>query len=310
MVKQWTASTLLLACAVLAAAQDAGGSAFSKASNESLLWGAYRPNLYFGLRPRIPKSILTGLLWARVEDYTSVQNDVRYTCEQHAGMAGYGWDAYDPRTGGVQVVHDKGNGIDIETSFVKFDNGKGGWGARIKGTPRKDAQPGEGSTGDGPEKMKTAVWFTVSAEGLGSVEAEESDGAEAHGYAGDVVLNGQAQGLGEFKITVTEPKSNSHPLHNHPSYQAKPLDHTFVHSAQVPEEALWQAKGKCLPRIRSSGMLILTEHPNSNSLQFHEDVDRCLHRRIYSREDAASVADLHHPEQTWSREHASCTESV
>lgn len=44
-----------------------------KASNESLLWGPYRPNLYFGVRPRIPKSLMGGLLWTRVEDYQSVQ---------------------------------------------------------------------------------------------------------------------------------------------------------------------------------------------------------------------------------------------
>lgn len=45
-----------------------------KATNDSLLWGPYRPNLYFGVRPRIPKSLAGGLLWTRVEDYASVQN--------------------------------------------------------------------------------------------------------------------------------------------------------------------------------------------------------------------------------------------
>lgn len=45
-----------------------------KATNASLLWGPYRPNLYFGVRPRIPKSLMGGLLWTRVEDYSSVQN--------------------------------------------------------------------------------------------------------------------------------------------------------------------------------------------------------------------------------------------
>jgi hypothetical protein len=45
-----------------------------KATNASLLWGPYRPNLYFGVRPRIPKSLMGGLLWSRVEDYSTVQN--------------------------------------------------------------------------------------------------------------------------------------------------------------------------------------------------------------------------------------------
>ena len=46
------------------------GSIFS---NETLLWGPYRPNLYFGVRPRIPKSLMTGLLWAKVDSFENVQ---------------------------------------------------------------------------------------------------------------------------------------------------------------------------------------------------------------------------------------------
>src|SRR5689334_17421723 len=53
---------------------DAQVAEIEKASNDSLLWGPYRPNLYFGVRPRIPKSLMGGLLWTRVEDYASVQN--------------------------------------------------------------------------------------------------------------------------------------------------------------------------------------------------------------------------------------------
>ncbi|KAI7389565.1 glycoside hydrolase, partial [Hortaea werneckii] len=235
--KEWAVS-LLLASSAATAQED---SLFSKASNDSLLWGPYRPNVYFGVRPRLPKSLTTGLLWGRVEDFQSVQHNIRYTCEQHEGMDGYGWDAYDPRTGGVQTVHDKGNGIDMETSFVKFDEGRGGWGARIKGTPRDDAQPAVGSEG-GPHQMKTAVWFHAGIEGLGMLEVQDQDSGEELGFDGDVVFTGQGHDLGEFKLTVTEPEGNSHPIHRHPSYQKKPLDRTLVHSSQVPEEALWQAK--------------------------------------------------------------------
>lgn len=45
-----------------------------RASNDSLLWGPYRPNLYFGVRPRLPKSLIMGLLWAKVDDYQHTQN--------------------------------------------------------------------------------------------------------------------------------------------------------------------------------------------------------------------------------------------
>ncbi|KAK5137097.1 hypothetical protein LTR08_001106 [Meristemomyces frigidus] len=237
-------------------------SVFSASSNDSLLWGPYRPNVYFGVRSRLPKSLTTGLLWSRVEDFQSVQNNIRYTCEQHEGMAGYGWDAYDPRTGGVQTVHDKGNGIDIETSFVKFDEGRGGWGARIKGTPRADAEPGAGSRG-GVQEMKTAVWFHVGMEGLGSVAVQDVEGAEEMGFERDVVLDGQSQDLGDFTLTITAPEGNSHPLHAHPAYKDKPLDRTFVHSLQVPDDALWQAKSILFGSMKTTIEAYVEEYTES-----------------------------------------------
>ena len=40
----------------------------SVTSDESLLWGPYRPNLYFGMRPRVPESLLMGLMWSNADD--------------------------------------------------------------------------------------------------------------------------------------------------------------------------------------------------------------------------------------------------
>lgn len=48
----------------------------AKVSNDSLLWGPYRPNLYFGVRPRIPKSLMTGLIWAKVDSFQGVENSM------------------------------------------------------------------------------------------------------------------------------------------------------------------------------------------------------------------------------------------
>lgn len=46
----------------------------ARASNQTLMWGPYRPNLYFGVRPRLPKSLMSGLMWSKVEDWADVQN--------------------------------------------------------------------------------------------------------------------------------------------------------------------------------------------------------------------------------------------
>lgn len=68
--------------APLAACQVEGegilNAEIGRLNNQSLLWGPYRPNLYFGVRPRIPKSLATGLLWAKVDNYVEVQNSKPY----------------------------------------------------------------------------------------------------------------------------------------------------------------------------------------------------------------------------------------
>ncbi|KAK4193006.1 mannosyl oligosaccharide glucosidase-domain-containing protein, partial [Podospora australis] len=78
-------SSLLALCswgataAAAAAAGDTAGesilhSEIGRQNNQSLLWGPYRPNLYFGVRPRIPKSLMTGLMWGKVDSYTEFQH--------------------------------------------------------------------------------------------------------------------------------------------------------------------------------------------------------------------------------------------
>ncbi|RAL63629.1 hypothetical protein DID88_003673 [Monilinia fructigena] len=66
-----------------AEAQDVGilTTEIAREQNNSLLWGAYKPNLYFGVRPRIPKSFTGGLMWAKVDNFVDVQNNFRHTCE-------------------------------------------------------------------------------------------------------------------------------------------------------------------------------------------------------------------------------------
>jgi mannosyl-oligosaccharide glucosidase len=70
--KKWKSLTtistvLLLASTVVADILPTG------ASNSSLLWGTYRPNLYFGTRPRIPESVMTGLMWFDAGEFKGFQ---------------------------------------------------------------------------------------------------------------------------------------------------------------------------------------------------------------------------------------------
>lgn len=204
--------------------------ASASASNDTLLWGPYRPNLYFGVRPRLPNSLLTGLLWANTDNYGTVQNNFRHTCEQHEGMAGYGWEEYDARNGGRQVIHDTGNKIDLSIDFVKVPGGQhgGSWAARIKGSLREDAPP----------NLVTTLIFYAGMEGLGELgfTGEEPD-AE-----GVVTLQGETLDLGNFHITFKDSPENKLPYRTHASWDTKPLDRPLMCSLPIPAESIWQAK--------------------------------------------------------------------
>ncbi|EGS18147.1 uncharacterized protein CTHT_0061620 [Thermochaetoides thermophila DSM 1495] len=207
-------------------------SEIGRLNNQSLLWGPYRPNIYFGTRPRIGKSLMTGLMWGKIESYTDFQHTVRYTCEQNEGMKGYGWDEYDPRRGGIQSIHDIQNGLDITTSFVKIPGGAhgGSWAARIKGTLNDDA----------PKDQKTIVVFYVSQEGENS-ELEAVPSENEFGYEGDVILKGRSEALGNYKLVVTKGKGVI-PQSDHDLSRLRGPGQTVVQSLTYPDEVLWQAK--------------------------------------------------------------------
>ncbi|KAM7218218.1 glycoside hydrolase [Rhypophila decipiens] len=215
-------------------------SEIARQNNQSLLWGPYRPNLYFGVRPRIPKSLMAGLMWGKVDTFADFQNSVRYTCEQNEGMKGYGWDEFDTRRGGVQSIHDIENGIDLTTSFVKIPGGAhgGSWAARIKGELKEDSPP----------DRKTMVILYVTQEGFGS-ELEATEGDTEFGYEGDVTLKGRSDVLGGYKIVVTK-GDGIRPTTDHKLVQFRGPGQTVVQSLQYPDEAVWQAKPIVFKQIK------------------------------------------------------------
>lgn len=225
----------------------------ARQQNESLLWGPYKPNLYFGVRPRIPKSFMGGLMWSRVDNYQDVQNTLRSTCEQGDDMRGYGWDEFDARTGGQQTIYDEGNAIDIRTIFVKMPGGAhgGSWAARIRGLVREG----------GPPDLKTTVIFSASLEGIGSLEVANK--ADPLGFKGDVVLKGESQGLGEYTVTITEGRG-FHPKEEHPSYANKPLDRTFVNSLNAPPQIIWQTKPIVFRQMKGEIDKYIEEYGDAN----------------------------------------------
>lgn len=48
------------------------------------IWGPYRPNLYFGVRPQIPETLLMGLIWASGDDRTRLVDSMSPIQTNHA----------------------------------------------------------------------------------------------------------------------------------------------------------------------------------------------------------------------------------
>ncbi|KIW97396.1 uncharacterized protein Z519_02788 [Cladophialophora bantiana CBS 173.52] len=221
------------------------------ASNDTLLWGPYRPNLYFGVRPRVPNSLLTGLLWANTDNYGTAQINFRHTCEQHEGMAGYGWEEYDVRNGGRQVIHDTGNKIDLTIDFVKVPGGQhgGSWAARIKGNPREDA----------PATLVTTLIFYAGMEGLGELAFKDTDEED-----GVVTLHGETSELGQFDFSFADSPENLLPYKTHPSWDSKPLDRPVLSSLQIPPDAIWQAKNIVFASMKSEIDSLVQQYGQEN----------------------------------------------
>lgn len=101
--------------------------------NESMFWGTYRPNLYFGMKTRSSKPFLTGIMWQGLEDlnqehnaYVSTSNwfgsaarEMRHSCEEGNRFQKYGWIEHDGVGYGNQELFDTANNLLLKTQFVK-----------------------------------------------------------------------------------------------------------------------------------------------------------------------------------------------
>lgn len=104
------------------------------------LWGSYRPQVYFGLRPRLPRSIVAGLMW--LEHYPSNRRDVsvRHLCRHEDGLVKYGWTHHDGHSFGIQEIVERA--YTIQTAFIKGSGKNGGsWTAKISGQKTQQLGP-------------------------------------------------------------------------------------------------------------------------------------------------------------------------
>lgn len=153
-------------------------------------------------------------------------------------MAMYGWTTYDARAGGTQIIQDVGNQIDITTEFTKKSEGQGAgnWALRVKGKPRNGA----------PADLKMSVIFYVG------MEAKEGC-ADCQLEAFEQLGAGDDKSVEAVNIAIKHPRLGSAGIHI-PTSVGENGRHegTIVHTLNVTEDKLWQARCECNPFHRNN----------------------------------------------------------
>ncbi|XP_063781783.1 mannosyl-oligosaccharide glucosidase [Pseudophryne corroboree] len=177
----------------------------SPAVSPDLFWGSYRPQVYFGMKTRSPRSVVTGLMWLSQSGSPSL----RHTCEQGDGLARYGWLMHDGVNFGVQEIRDKG--YTLSTEFVKRPGGQHGgeWSWRISGTPEDPSAPGQ----------LVSLLFYVATDGQGSL-TPHTDGRGHLSY-----VTGTSEELGGFTLRFPKPEGIGHISYNHLATTCHGLHH-------------------------------------------------------------------------------------
>ncbi|QPG76138.1 hypothetical protein FOA43_003524 [Brettanomyces nanus] len=212
---------------------------FDEANDKSLLWGPYRSNLYLGIRPRVPESLLTGLIWFRADDYRSVGN-ARHQCDSGDDMDTFGWMEYDPRSVGREIIRDTQLQLSLEADFVKSGDGEN-WALRIRGTSKD-------------KNAITSLVFYAGMEGEDNALLLKSPKDTPELVKGhEVSMFGFSQPLGgAFLLNITEGNDSRHPKVR--KLKDKSLDPSRTHhvSMFVPEDNVWKAKDILLVLLREN----------------------------------------------------------
>ncbi|KAF5826933.1 glycoside hydrolase [Dunaliella salina] len=113
---------------------------------ERMLWGSYRPGLYFGMRTRTPKGLLAGLLWFDPDTLDTLMNrEMRHAATQEDELARYGWVRHDGEQYGRQTLVDKD--CNISLTMVKHwgpESGRGGdWAVRVHARHADGSKPSQ-----------------------------------------------------------------------------------------------------------------------------------------------------------------------
>ncbi|KAJ1896914.1 Processing alpha glucosidase I, partial [Coemansia sp. IMI 209127] len=214
-----------------------------------LLWGTYRPNLYFGTRPRLPDSLLSGLMWFGLSGQRSPES-IRHSCELGDNLGEYGYARHNGRDFGEQTMLDTDQGVEIKSEFIKVPGENGGsWAARFSGR----------ALTEDPDGISLMYYFGL-----------EGDGAMKMSVLDDMLtIKGKTPELGRFNIRIVPAQDNETP--QLPEALRKEIGISSINkisgvALMVPKTDVWRAKDFISQKMLTSArarMLKIIKHTGS-----------------------------------------------
>ncbi|KAJ1652391.1 Processing alpha glucosidase I [Dispira simplex] len=207
-------------------------------SQSTPLWGTFRPNIYFGVRPRLPQSLSTGLMWYPLTSFDGLQQ-IRHDCDMNDEII-YHYQYHDGREFADQIIRDKASNLVLRTKFLLDTSGQETWSVRITGEPLRSNQP---------VKVGLVYYLTVEDRRASGLKVYASGGDQGDNSAtvhGSVQFSGHVAELGDFTMSVTGHPENQGIGPTQNNYK-DPLitgdgDHVQVIGVRVATDEVWKTK--------------------------------------------------------------------
>ncbi|AGO11017.1 AaceriAFR483Cp [[Ashbya] aceris (nom. inval.)] len=225
---RWVAAICAVVLQALAAAEHHESlREYDNFTNKSLLWAPYRANCYFGVRPRYINSepFLMGLMWMNTRTVEAI-GKLRHFVDMQDNMAKYGWELYDPRIGGKQVILDTENNLNLTIYFVKSRDGAN-WGFRVRGEALDKSSPLDSAS----------MIYYMNQNGDSKANYLTADQVTS---ADELKLTGFSGELGDYEVRISTVKGKSYKKAKALSPETDPSGITHV-SMVVPDNRVWSA---------------------------------------------------------------------
>eukprot|EP01121_Diplochlamys_sp_Union-15-3_P015166 TRINITY_DN4956_c0_g1_i1.p1 TRINITY_DN4956_c0_g1~~TRINITY_DN4956_c0_g1_i1.p1 ORF type:complete len:828 (+),score=129.84 TRINITY_DN4956_c0_g1_i1:98-2581(+) len=219
---------------------------FSDSHNSELLWGTYRPNLYFGMRSRAPTdSIMMGMMW--YEPGTNPYHiQLRHIAKSEDDV-NFRWLHHNGRDYGHQIINDTKLGIELNiTMFKKSGNFGGDWSVQVKAHSWRTKTP----------KLSVLFYFGIEQKQLGSITLDTATTSSQKPLSGVVELTGYTPSTSEFSIVFPHTNKKG----------SKTMQRTYFSGVRLPE--VWQIERNLrliVPRSSRRAQLENIVHSDSNA---------------------------------------------